>query len=189
VPYRLVFAREAFIDTAELNKCSTLIVPEVRCLSDRAIEALKAYKGELVLAGEENGGNDENYCQRETLPLEDRATRRVEITSHDVSKAMYYKFQIFFKEDNWAELFPTEAKVEMHTAAHAVFKQDRDGRIPGVCISSVCPVSGGTITLPEHLRTGEYVFETISGTQKAIFKGDTVEVPPFEGMIMLCSES
>ena len=189
VPYRLVFAREAFIDAEEMQKCSTLIVPEVRCLSDQVIEVLKAYKGELVLAGAENGGNDENYCQRETLPLEECAHRRVEITPHDVSKAMYYKFQIFFKEDNWAELFPTEAKVEMHTAAHAVFKQDSSGRIPGVCISSVCPVPGGTITLPEHLRTGKYVFETIDGIREAIFKGDTVEVPPFEGMIMLCSES
>ena len=188
VPYRLVFARENFIDIEEMNKCATLILPGARCLSDSVIEAIRSYKGELVLAGEENGGNDENYCQRAELPFEDIAARRVEITPHDVSKAIYYKFQIFFEKDNYAELFPTEVKIETDTVAHAVFKQDPQGRIPGVLISAVTHISGGRITLPEKFRTGEYEFVTIGGTQPAEFQGDTVEIPAFDGMIMLCAK-
>ena len=188
VPYRLVFAREDFIDEAEMNLCSTLILPDVRCMSDRVLEALRSYKGELVMAGKENGGYDENYCQRAELPLEDLPARRAEITPHDVSKAMYYKFQIFYEKDNWAELFPTEAKIETDTVAHAVFKQSPDGRIPGVFISAVTNVSGGTITLPEKFRAKEYEFVSVEGTQAAVFNGDKVEIPPFSGMIMLCAK-
>lgn len=187
VPYRLVFVKENFIDEEEMNKCSTLILPDARCLSDRVIEVIKSYKGELVLAGPENGGNDENYRQRAELPFADTPARKVEITPHDVSKAMYYKFQIFFEKDNYAELFPTEARVEMDTVAHAVFKQAPDGRIPGVLISAVTRIPGGRITLPEKFRTGAYEFVTIDGTVPAVFKDDTVEIPAFEGMIMLCS--
>ena len=186
VPYRLVFAREGYIDEESMKECQTLILPDVRCLSDHAVEVIKSFKGDLVLAGPENGGNDENFCQREFLPFEDLPHRRVEITPHDVSKALNYKFQILFEKDNWAELFPTAVKVEMNTAAHAVIKQDSDGRIPAVCISAVCPIEGGKITIPADMRTGVYEFVTIEGTQEAVFNGDTVEVPPFAGMIMLC---
>ena len=189
VPYRLIFASGAFIDEKEMARCSTVIVPEVRCMSESVIAALKNYGGELVLAGSENGGYDENYCQRAELPFADLPVRHVEITPHDVSKAMYYKFQIFYEKDNYAELFPTEAKIEMGTVAHAVFKEDAAGKIPGVLISAVTQIPGGTLTLPEKFRTGEYEFVTIDGTAPAVFTGDTVELPPFEGMIMLCAKN
>jgi hypothetical protein len=188
VPYRLIFASGAFIDEKEMARCSTLIVPEVKCMSDSVVAALKNYKGELVLAGKENGSYDENYCQRAELPFADFPARSVEITPHDVSKAMYYKFQIFYEKDNYAELFPTEAKIEMDTVAHAVFKEDASGKIPGVFISAVSQIPGGKLTLPEKFRTGLYEFVTIDGTQEAHFEGDTVEVPAFEGMIMLCAK-
>ena len=188
VPYRLIFVKGDFIDEKEMNSCSTLILPDVRCMSDKVIEAVKSYKGDLVLAGSENGGYDENYCQRAELPFADTPARSVEITPHDVSKAIYYKFQIFYEKDNYAELFPTEAKIEMDTVAHAVFKQRPDGKIPGVFISAVTRIPGGKLTLPEKFRTGEYEFVTIDGAVPAVFDGDTIELPAFEGMIMLCEK-
>lgn len=183
IPYRLVAVLGDYVDEEALSKCSTLILPQVNCMSDAVVEAIKRYKGKLYLAGDENGSNDENYCERAELPFEDIAAGKISIPQHDVSKAEW-RTVIHFVQDDWKTIFTQDIAFDLHTAAHPVVKM-KDGKVAAILISAPTKIPAGKVTVPEKFRGTEYQAVTLDGTARVSFDGDQLNLPAFEGMLMI----
>ena len=186
IPYRLIVACGDTLDEAELAKCRALILPNANCLSDSAVRKIWSYKGKLYLAGPENGSNDEKYRERESLPFQDLAAEKLEIAPHDVSKAFGWTTEIHFVPDDWQKKLAPEISFDLHPAAHPVIKV-REGKVAAILISAPAQIPAGTVRIPASLRAKEYRAVTITedGETAVPLRGDTLDIPAFEGMLML----
>ena len=170
---------------ASLAQCSSFILPNANCLSDAVVRKIRKYQGKLYLAGDENGSNDEKYRERETLPFEDLSAVKIDIPQHDVSKAEW-KLEIHFVPDNWKQIFDPEISFELHPAAQPVIKM-RDGKVAAILISAPASVPASRLKAPPAMQESGYRMVTLDGTSQTAFRGDTLELPAFEGMLMLIS--
>ncbi len=185
IPYRVIASCGDELDEASMTQCSSFILPNANCLSDAVVRKIRKYQGKLYLAGDENGSNDEKYREREALPFEDLSVVKIDIPQHDVSKADW-KLAVRFVPDNWKQIFDTEISFELHPAAQPVIKI-RDGKVAAVLISAPTSVPASRIKVPTAMQEAGYQLMTLDGTSKVSFHGDTVELPAFEGMLMLIS--
>lgn len=185
IPYRVIASCGDELDEASLAQCSSFILPNANCLSDAVVRKIRKYQGKLYLAGDENGSNDEKYREREALPFEDLSAVKIDIPQHDVSKAEW-KLAVHFVPDNWKQIFDPEIAFELHPAAHPVIKM-RDGKVAAILISAPTQVPGGKVKVPAAMQESGYQTVTLDGTSQTAFRGDTLELPAFEGMLMLIS--
>ena len=189
IPYRIIVSHGDYLDEAELAQCQALILPNANCLSDAVVRKIRDYKGKLYLAGTENGSNDENYREREALPFEDMASKRLEITPHDVSNAFGWITEVHFVPDDWKEKLSPEIAFDLHPAALPVVKI-RDGKVAAILISAPTQIPAGKVTIPASMLAKEYRAVTISedGKTTVPLQGNTLTIPAFEGMLMLIAE-
>lgn len=184
IPYRLIMACQDDINESDLAECSALVLPNANCLSDKVVEVIRNFKGELILAGNENGLNDEDYRQRSEIPFEGKT---IPLPSHKID-SVGWKVKIHFQPDDWGKLLKQEISFELHPAAHPVVKMS-DGKVAAILISAPCAVPESTINVPVAMQNKEYDLVTLDGTQRAAFDGDTIYLPAFEGMAaVICRE-
>ncbi|MBR0459042.1 MAG: hypothetical protein IJJ26_07380 [Victivallales bacterium] len=184
LPYRMIAVKEDQINQAELNECSVLILPNANCLSDALVEILKNWDGRLILAGDENGWNDENYRQRAELPFAGKET--IEIPQHKIIN-LNWKVNLQIVPDNWSELFADVSVVRLNLspAAHCVIKRNAAGKIVALLISAPTAISKGEALIPKEFQANTYKFVTLTGEEPAVFHGNTLKLPAFEGMLMV----
>lgn len=183
IPFRVIVSCGGMIDEKEMAECSALILPNANCLSDTVVQKIRSFRGKLYLAGEENGSNDENYCEREELPFEDIPAEKLSIPPHDVSRADW-KIEVHFVQDDWKKIFAPEISFDLHPAAHPVIKM-KDGRVAAILISAPTEVPAAKVTVPAALQEKSYQVILQDKIIPAAFCGDTAELPAFEGMMML----
>ena len=171
------------IDEADLAACSVLILPNANCLSDKIVGVIRNFKGRLILAGDENGLNDEDYRQRAEIPFEGEA---IPLPPHQIVK-IGFKTELRFRPDGWDKLIQEKISFSMHPAAHPVIKMDHDGKVAAILISAPCDVPEGTITIPASMRKSGYEIVTLDGNRMASFEGEAIHLPAFEGMLALIS--
>ena len=188
IPYRIIAVKEERINQADLNACSTLILPNANCLSDTVVGILKNWNGRMILAGEENGLNDENYRQRAELPFAGK--EKIEIPQHKIV-SLGWKSDIRIVPDNWKELLSEDSIIQLNLspAAHGVIKRDDNGKIKAILISAPAAVPAGEAVVPEEFQADAYKFVTLTGETPAVFNGNTLKLPEFEGMLMLIALS
>ena len=188
IPYRVIVSHGDYLDEAELAQCGALILPNANCLSDAVVQKIRNYKGKLYLAGTENGSNDERYREREALPFEDRTAEKLEIAPHDVSLGGGWVSEIHFVPDDWKEKLAPEIAIDLHPAAHPVIKI-RSGKVAAILISAPTQIPAGKVTIPVSMLAKEYRAVTISEDGKTAIplQGNTLEIPAFDGMLMLIS--
>ena len=180
LPYRLIPVLGDRINEEDLAACSVLILPNANCLSDKVVSVIRKFKGRLILAGDENGLNDEDYRQRAELPFEGET---IPIPPHEIVK-LGFKVELRFQPDDWKKILTQEISFELHPAAHPVVKM-KDGKAAAVLISAPASIPAGKVTIPASLRAKEYLLETLDGSKPVSFRGDTLELPAFEGMLAL----
>lgn len=183
LPYRIIPVSGSQINKADLNECSVLILPNANCLSDDIVKTIQDFKGRLILAGNENGLNDENYRQRAEIPFKGE---NIALPPHEALQ-LKWKTEIRFKPDNWDELLRQEIAFSLHPAAHPVVKMD-NGKVAAVLISAPCVIPEGKITVPVSMQKSGYELITLNGSRDAAFDGDTLLLEPFEGMTALIAK-
>ncbi len=169
------------INEADLAACSVLILPNANCLSDKVVDVIRNFKGRLILAGDENGLNDEDYRQRAEIPFEGE---NIPLPTHQIVK-LGFRVEIRFQPDDWGKLLQQEIAFSLHPAAHPVIKMDPDGKVAAILISAPCAVPEGKVRVPVSMQKSGYEFVTLNGTSKASFDGETIQLPAFEGMLAL----
>ncbi len=184
LPYRMIAVKGDQIDQAELNACSTLILPNANCLSDTVVEILKNWNGRLICVGDENGLNDENYRQRAELPFSGK--EKIEIPQHRIV-SLKWKMDLRIVPDNWKKLFSGDSVIQLNLspAAHCVIKRNADGKIAALLISAPAAVPEGEAVIPKEFQADQYKFVTLTGDEPAVFNGNTLKLPAFEGMLMV----
>ena len=188
IPWRVIASCGDELDEAELAQCAALILSNANCLSDAVVRKIRNYRGKLYLAGEENGSNDECYREREALPFEDLGAEKIEIAPHDVSKAFGWAIKIRFVPDGWKKILDPEIAFDLHPAAHPVIKM-KDGKVAAILISAPASVPAGRVRVPPARQNNEYQLVTLEKTVPASFRGDTLDLPAFEGMLAVISAS
>ena len=188
IPWRVIASHDDYLDETALAQCTALILPNACCLSDAVVRKIRNYRGKLYLAGDENGSNDECYRERETLPFEDLGAEKIEIAPHDVSKAFGWTLKIRFVPDDWKKTLDPEIAFELHPAAHPVIKM-KDGKVAAILISAPTAVPAGRVEVPPARQNNEYQVVTLEKTVPASFRGDTLDLPAFEGMLAVISAS
>ena len=183
IPYKVITVCGDEINKDDLDSCSVLILPQANCLSDKTVQIIKDFKGRLVLAGNENGLNDEDYRQRAELPFEGET---VALPPHEIKK-LSWKVEIAFREDGWDKLLQQDISFDLHPVAHPVVKMD-DGKVAAILISAVCAVPESEIRVPIAMQKSGYDIVSLQGTQAAVMDGETIKLPAFEGMIALVSK-
>ena len=63
----------------------------------------------------------------------------------------------------------------------------RDGKVAAILISAPTQVPGGKVKVPSAMQESSYQAVTLDGTSETAFRGETMELPAFEGMLMLIS--
>ena len=182
LPYRIITALGNQINENDLAACSVLIMPNANCLSDQVVKSIQNFKGRLILVGNENGLNDEDYRQRAILPFKGET---IPLPPHEV-EIVKFKIIVRFQPDGWDELLRQEISFSLHPAAHPVVKMDH-GKVAAILISAPCSVPEGTIKVPLSMQKSGYEFFTLNGNLKASFNGETIHLPAFEGMLALVS--
>ena len=180
LPYRMIPVLGDRIDADDLAACSVLILPNANCLSDKVVSAIRNFRGRLILAGNENGLNDEDYRQRAELPF---AGETIPLPPHRIVN-LNWKIELRFQPDDWGELLRQEISFALHPAAHPVVKLD-DGKVAAILISAPCPIPEGEARVPVSMQERGYEFITLNGKSKASFDGETLRLPAFEGMLAL----
>ena len=181
LPYRMIPVLGDQINEEDLAACSVLILPNANCLSDKVVGIIRNFKGRLILAGDENGLNDEDYRQRAEDPFHGET---IPLPPHQIVK-IGFKTELRFQPDGWDKLFQTEISFSMHPAAHPVVKMDRDGKVAALLISAPCSIPEGEVRIPVSMQKSGYEFVTLNGSSKASFEGETLRLPAFEGMLAL----
>lgn len=185
IPFRIIPVSGDQINKDDLDECSVLILPNANCLSDNIVALLRDFKGRLILAGNENGLNDENYCQRAKLPFTGEA---IPLPPHEIEK-LGWKNTIRFKTDGWDEFLRQDISFELHPAAHPVIKMD-NGKVAAILISAPCSVPESKITVPVSMQNSVYDLITLDSRQSISFNNsNTLELPAFEGMIALVAKN
>ena len=182
LPYRVIPVLGDRIDEDELAACPVLILPNANCLSDKVVGVILKYRGRLILAGNENGLNDEDYRQRAALPF---TGETIPLPAHRIEK-LNWKVELRFQPDGWGKLLRQEISFELHPAAHPVIKM-KDGKVAAILISAPCSVPEGEIRVPFSMQMKEYELFTLNGTRTASFDGETIRLPGFEGVLALIS--
>ena len=182
LPYRVIPVLGDRIDEDDLAACSVLILPNANCLSDKVVGVIRNFRGRLILAGNENGLNDEDYRQRSELPF---TGETIPLPPHEIEK-LNWKIELRFHPDGWDELLRQEISFELHPAAHPVVKM-KGGKVAAVLISAPCSVPEGEIRVPLSMQMKEYELFTLNGTRNASFNGETLRLPGFEGALALIS--
>ena len=180
LPYRMIPVLGDRIDEDELAACSVLILPNANCLSDKVVSAIRNFKGRLILAGDENGLNDENYRQRAELPF---AGETIPLPSHEIV-SINWKIELRFRPDGWGELLSQDVSFVLHPAAHPVVKMD-DGKVAAILISAPCSIPESEVKVPVSMQNSGYDLITLDGKSQASFDGETLRLPAFEGMLAL----
>ena len=188
IPYRVIASRGDYLDEAELAQCAAFILPNANCLSDAVVRKIRNYKGKLYLAGEANGSNDENHRERETLPFEDLGAEKLAIAPHEITRPNGWTIAVHFVPDDWKKIFAPEIDFDLHPAAHPVIKM-RDGKVAAILISAPAPIPAGRVRIPLSRQEKGYRLVTLEKTVKASLRGDTLDLPAFEGMLMVISEN
>ena len=183
LPYRMIPVLGDKIDENELAECSVLILPNANCLSDKIVDVIRKFKGRLVLVGNENGLNDEDYRQRAELPFKGET---IPLPQHEIV-SLNFKVELRFQPDGWDKILQQEISFELHPAAHPVVKMDH-GKVAAVLISAPCAVPEGKIKVPVSMQKSGYEFFTLNGKLNASFDGETILLPAFEGMLALVAE-
>ena len=183
------FSEESSDQANSTASCSTIrpitpaIVPNAaQSLSDEVVGVIRNYKGRLILAGNENGLNDEDYRQRAELPF---TGETIPLPAHQIVK-LNWKIELRFQPDGWDELLRQEISFELHPAAHPVVKM-KDGKVAAVLISAPCSVPGGEIKVPLSMQKSGYKLFTLNGPRNVTFDGETLRLPGFEGALALIS--
>jgi hypothetical protein len=91
---------------------------------------------------------------------------------------------IHFVQDDWKTIFTQDIAFDLHTAAHPVVKM-KEGKVAAILISSPTKIPAGKVTVPEKFRGTEYQAVTLDGTARVSFDGDQLNLPAFEGMLMI----
>ena len=179
LPYRIVPSDGTGVWRKNLEGCTTLIVPGAKLLSDQVIADLKAFKGRLLVAGNECGDYDENYMQRPENPFPE--TEKIPLTPHEILSAGYLT-KIRWVADDWRSFFPELPAVKLNPESVVDFKCTPEGEIAGVLITSAVKSFGGTVELPGT----EWTVEVFGGEkQPLVFKDGKAVIPAFGGACVL----
>ena len=183
LPYRMIPVLGDQINEEDLAECSVLILPNANCLSDKIVDVIRKFKGRLVLVGNENGLNDEDYRQRAELPFKGET---IPLPQHEFVN-LNFKVELRFHPDGWDKILQQEIAFSLHPAAHPVVKMDH-GKVAAILISAPCVVPEGKIKVPVSIQKSGYEFFTLNGKLNASFDGETILLPAFEGMLALVAE-
>ena len=182
LPYRIVPSDGTGVWQKNLEGCTTLIVPGAKLLSDKVIADLKAFRGRLLVAGNECGDYDENYMQRPANPFPE--TEKIPLTPHEILSTGYLT-RIRWTADDWRSFFPELPAVKLNPESVVDFKCTPGGEIAGVLITSAVKSFGGTIELPG----GEWTVEVFGGEKQPLaFKDGKAVIPPFGGACVLARQ-
>ena len=162
--------------------CSTIIVPEARCLSDKVIGELKSFKGKLVLAGKLSGDFDENYCEREASPFENFPCEIISVPDYTVLSASWIT-RLRPAENQQQLSFGGDISLEFAPEVRSVCKHDGN-KIRAVLLSAVKETGAGKIEFAANTAPKRITAVSLEGEKQFEVSGNSFEVPPFGGMLL-----
>ena len=186
IPFRILALDATGFLRSDWEECTTLLVPGARCLSDKAVAMLQAYRGRLILAGENCGDYNEDYGMRTANPFPNQ--ERLEIPKFPIP-SQDWRLEVEDHPDQWGTRLRQEISLDCPREAHAELKLSADGKLSGILLTAPCECGPGSATLPPARRAKLYVAEFADGTRQELeFSADgKLLLPPFAGMLLVHS--
>ena len=145
---------------------------------------LLAYRGRLILAGDNCGDYNEEYGLRAANPFPDRET--LEIPEFPVL-SQDWRLEVEDHPDRWGTLLRQEIGLDCPREAHAELKLAADGKLSGILLSAPCECGPGSVSIPPERRAAGYAAEFADGKRQMLeFSADgKLLLPPFAGMLLV----
>ncbi len=184
IPFRILVLDATGFLRPDWAECTTILVPGARCLSDKVVEMLLAYRGRLILAGDNCGDYNEEYGLRAANPFPDRET--LEIPAFPVL-SQDWRLEVEDHPDRWGTLLRQEIGLDCPREAHAELKLAADGKLSGILLSAPCECGPGSVSIPPERRAAGYAAEFADGKRQMLeFSADgKLLLPPFAGMLLV----
>ena len=163
--------------------CSTIIVPDARCLSDKVVDELKSFKGKLVLAGKLSGDFDENYCEREVSPFANFPCEIISVPDYTVLSASW--ITRLRPEENQQKLaFGGDISLQLAPEVRSVCKHDGN-KIRAILLSVAGETGAGKVEFASNTAPKRVIAVTLEGEKQFEVTGNSFDIPPFNGMLLL----
>ena len=65
----------------------------------------------------------------------------------------------------------------------------QDGKIAAILISAPAAIPEGKVTIPAALQAKEYSVVSLDGSKQVSFNGNVLDIPAFEGMLMIVAQN